>query len=72
MRPWHDRKVLADGQSIREYLANTAAAYGVDEKIQYGLKITQANWSSAESRWTVTAAHEATARPACAIAAGTW
>src|SRR6185436_5947701 len=35
-RPWHERKVLADGPSIREYIADTAAEYGVDEKIQYG------------------------------------
>ena len=59
-RPWHERKVLADGPSIRQYIADTAAEYGVDEKIQYGLKIVAADWSSAESRWTVTAVHEAT------------
>ena len=39
LRPWHERKVLADGASIRQYIADTAAEYGVDEKIQYGLKI---------------------------------
>jgi monooxygenase len=60
-RPWHERKVLADGSSIRQYIADTAAEYGVDEKIQYGLKIVAADWSSAESRWTVTTVHEATA-----------
>ncbi len=59
-RPWHERKVLADGPSIRQYIADTAAEYGVDEKIQYGLKIVAADWSVAESRWTVTAVHEAT------------
>ncbi len=52
--------MLADGPSIRQYIADTAAEYGVDEKIQYGLKIVAADWSSAESRWTVTAVHEAT------------
>ena len=59
-RPWQELKVLADGPSIRQYIADTAAEYGVDEKIQYGLKIVGADWSSAESRWTVTAVHEAT------------
>ncbi len=59
-RPWRELKVLADGPSIRQYIADTAAEYGVDEKIHYGLKIVGADWSSAESRWTVTALHEAT------------
>ncbi len=43
-----------------QYIADTAAEYGIDEKIHYGLKIVTADWSSAESRWTVTALHEAT------------
>src|SRR3954464_10468191 len=59
-RPWQELKVLADGPSIRQYIADTAVEYGVDEKIRYGLKIVGADWSSAESRWTVTAEHEAT------------
>jgi monooxygenase len=59
-RPWQELKVLADGASIREYIADTAAEYGIDEKIHYGLKIVNANWSTPESRWTVTALHEAT------------
>jgi monooxygenase len=59
-RPWHDLKVLADGASIRQYIADTATEYGIDEKIHYGLKIVTADWSSAESHWVVTALHEAT------------
>ncbi len=59
-RPWHDLKVLADGASIRQYIADTATDYGIDEKIHYGLKIVSANWSSAENRWTLSALHEAT------------
>ena len=51
-RPWRELKVLADGASIRQYIADTAAEYGIDEKIHYGLKIVGADWSSAESRWT--------------------
>ena len=54
--------MLADGPSIREYIADTAAEYGVDEKIHYGLKVVGADWSSAESRWTVTT--PCTRRPA--------
>ncbi len=59
-RPWHDTKVLADGASIRQYIADTATEYGIDEKIHYGLKIVAADWDSGDSLWTVTALHEAT------------
>ena len=59
-RPWVDYKVLADGASIRDYIEDTAIEYGVDKKIQYGLKIVGSNWSSYDNQWTVTALHEAT------------
>jgi len=59
-RPWHDLTVLAGGASIRQYIADTAAEYGVEEKIAYGVKVLTSDWSSAESRWTVTAVHEPT------------
>ena len=59
-RPWDELRVLADGPAIRQYIAETAAECGVDKLIHYGLKITGADWSSADSRWTVQATHEAT------------
>ena len=59
-RPWQDEKVLADGPSIRQYIADTAADFGIEEKIHYGLKVVAADWSSLQSRWTVTTLHEAT------------
>ena len=59
-RPWQDLKVLADGPSIRQYIADTAVEYGIDDKIHYGVKIVNADWSTAQGRWTVTALHEAT------------
>jgi monooxygenase len=58
-RPWRDEKVLADGPSIREYIAEAAAEHGIDDMIHYGLKVLDADWSSAQSRWTVTTRHEA-------------
>ena len=58
-RPWQDVQVLADGASIRQYIAETAAEFGVAEKIHYGLKVVNADWSSPESRWTVTTLHQA-------------
>ncbi|RHW24904.1 NAD(P)/FAD-dependent oxidoreductase [Nocardioides immobilis] len=59
-RPWQDLQVLGDGASIRQYIADTATEYGIDEKIHYGLQIVSADWSSADSRWTLTALREAT------------
>lgn len=59
-RPWRESKVLADGPSIRQYIADTAAECGVGEKIRYGLKVVAADWSSPQSRRTVTTVHEAT------------
>ena len=58
-RPWRSLKVLADGPSIRQYITETAREFGVENKIQYGLKVQRADWSSARARWTVTALHEA-------------
>jgi monooxygenase len=59
-RPWNKLNLLADGPSIRQYIGDTAAEYGVDKKIQYGVKIVAADWSSDARRWTLTAVHEAT------------
>lgn len=59
-RPWHDLRVLAPGETIRQYIADTAAEFGIDKKIHYGIKIMTADWSSDESRWTVIAEHEET------------
>jgi monooxygenase len=58
-RPWNELKVLADGPSIRNYVNDTAREYGVDKHIQFGLKITRADWSSEQASWTLTALHEA-------------
>ncbi|MHA6202930.1 flavin-containing monooxygenase [Dyella soli] len=57
-RPWHELKVLADGPSIRSYVEDTARAYGVDRKIHFGVRITDARWSSIVNDWTVTAVDE--------------
>lgn len=61
-RPWQDAKVLADGATIRGYLADTAREYRVDERIRYGLRITRADWSAAQRQWVVTAIDEASGR----------
>ncbi len=58
-RPWQDTQVLASGDAIRNYLAETVREFGVDRHIRYGLKIISADWSSLRQQWTVTAVDEA-------------
>ena len=58
LRPWHELKVLADGPSIRQYVSDTAREFGVDKKIRFGIKTTQASWSSEHKRWTLSAIDE--------------
>ncbi|MBA1265624.1 flavin-containing monooxygenase [Stutzerimonas stutzeri] len=57
-RPWSKRKVLADGPEIRQYIEDTATEYGITKKIQYGIKIISADWSSQQRLWNLTALHE--------------
>ncbi|QHS09469.1 NAD(P)/FAD-dependent oxidoreductase [Sinimarinibacterium sp. NLF-5-8] len=52
-KPWTAIKTLADGPSIRAYLAEAAREYGVMDKIQYGLQMTEASWSGKNQCWTV-------------------
>lgn len=64
-RPWNRYDTVADGPSIRSYLAETAREYDVEDKIRFGLKITRADWSSADERWTLTALHEPAGETRC-------
>ncbi len=53
-RPWQDTKAIAGGAEILRYLRETAAAYGIEEKISYHRKVVRADWSGDTARWTVT------------------
>jgi cation diffusion facilitator CzcD-associated flavoprotein CzcO len=57
-RPWTGTSILADGAAIRGYVNDTAREYGIDRKIHFGLKTTQADWSSVERRWSVATVDE--------------
>jgi cation diffusion facilitator CzcD-associated flavoprotein CzcO len=59
-RPWTDPKTLADGESIRNYVVDTAREYDVDKSIVFSHKVIRAEWSSADARWTVHAENVAT------------
>jgi monooxygenase len=54
-RPWRGDVALAGGQSILDYVRDTAREYGVDEHVRYGHSVVAADWDSATARWTVTA-----------------
>lgn len=54
-RPWREGKAIADGASILNYVRETAAVYGIDRRIRFGLRVSTANWSSQDNAWTVTA-----------------
>ncbi|CDH05898.1 putative monooxygenase, flavin-binding family [Xenorhabdus bovienii str. oregonense] len=58
-RPWSETSVFADGESIKNYVNKTAKEYGIDKKIQFGLKITNADWSGTTNQWSITAVEEA-------------
>jgi len=55
-RPWTGDKALADGPSILKYIQDTASEAGIDQHIRYGHKVVGADWSTPESRWTVSVA----------------
>ena len=38
-RPWEDAKAIADGDAIRQYIEDTAAAEGIDQHIRFRHRI---------------------------------
>jgi cation diffusion facilitator CzcD-associated flavoprotein CzcO len=54
-RPWQGEKSIADGDSILQYIKDTAAEDGTDAKIRFQHRIVRAEWSTPEARWHVTA-----------------
>ncbi|WLC07706.1 flavin-containing monooxygenase [Bradyrhizobium elkanii] len=52
-RPWTEPKAIADGPSILNYVRETARVYGIDKNIRYNHRVVRADWSSADSQWTV-------------------
>lgn len=54
-KPWVDHKSIADGNTIRNYIQETADENGITAHIRHGHAVTSAAWSSAEACWTITA-----------------
>jgi cation diffusion facilitator CzcD-associated flavoprotein CzcO len=54
-RPWTEPQAIADGESIRTYIRDTAREHGVADAIRFHHRVTAADWCSDDARWTVTA-----------------
>ena len=53
-RPWNSEKAIADGPSIRDYIRETAAVYGIDKKIRFGHRVVAAALvDSPDATWTL-------------------
>ena len=54
-RPWDGENSIADGDSILQYIKDTAAEAGIDRRIRFDHRVIAADWSSDDARWRVTA-----------------
>jgi monooxygenase len=54
-RPWTEAKSIADGPSILRYVRDTAREGGIESRIRLRHRVVNAEWSSADARWTVDA-----------------
>src|SRR5437588_1399461 len=52
-RPWHSDQSIVDGASIRKYIRDTAAEYGIDRKVRFQHRVMGADWSAGDQRWLV-------------------
>ncbi len=57
--PWTAPKSIADGPTILDYIHQTAAQFGIEEKIRYRTRVVTADWSTEHARWTLTLETEA-------------
>ena len=54
-RPWDGEKSIADGDSILQYIKDTAVEEGLMSRIRFGHRVVRAEWSTEEALWHVTA-----------------
>jgi cation diffusion facilitator CzcD-associated flavoprotein CzcO len=52
-KPWEQPKAIADGPSIRDYIAEAATENALRERIRLQTKALRAEWSTERSRWSV-------------------
>lgn len=54
-RPWNNRKAIAPGKMILDYIKDTAREFGIEQKVRFNHWVKRASWSSKEAQWTVEA-----------------
>jgi len=54
-KPWTNAKSIADGPSILAYLRETAEEHNIGPHIRFNHQVSDAQWSSQNSTWTLTA-----------------
>lgn len=50
-RPWDSDQGIADGPSIKRYIADTAREFRIDEHIHFEHRVLAADWDSNSARW---------------------
>ncbi|KAI9661967.1 MAG: hypothetical protein M1831_002882 [Alyxoria varia] len=53
-RPWPNDQIIADGESIKKYILDTASVFGIDQRVQYRHKLIAADWKTERQTWTLT------------------
>ena len=53
-RPWDGEKSIADGDSILQYIKDTAVEEGLMSRIRFGNRVVRAEWSTDDALWHVT------------------
>jgi monooxygenase len=54
-RPWTAAKSISDGESILDYVRQTARDGRIDAKVRFQHRVVRAEWSSEEAHWAVEA-----------------
>ena len=52
-KPWTGEKSIADGASIKAYIAEAAAEHGINGHIRFSHRVVRAVWSSESACWTL-------------------
>ena len=60
--PWTRPEMIADGDHIWQYIADTARKHGIDQHIRINTKVVSADWDSTTDTWTVQTEHDGRAK----------
>jgi len=61
-KPWTADKAIADGPAILDYLEETIRENNLEQKIHYNQHVSRAEWSTQNSRWTLTVTDKTTGK----------